>query len=688
MSQDLLGGDRSRDESCLSREQVLSCESLPTLPSVAMELLDKTSNPNVSINEIAGLIQSDPGLSAKILKTVNSSFYGLSKPCPSIDRAITMLGLRAVKSLVLGFSVVNLSEGLGETFDLDVFWRHTILAAAGAREIGLLINHSEPDEMFTAGMFQNMGVLAMVVAAPQEYGQLLAKAGEDQCRLYELENQMLGFNHAEIGAQLARRWRMPEQIAQAVEQHHDYDEAQSDSQTVQAVILGSMAARVVIEEKDGQAMADLIFRLDRWFGFNESQVEQFLEGVMDAGRKFGRLLGQGVGALPNSQTLLARANEQLVEVQLATQREADNFQQQARDYQQAATTDGLTGIANRKCFDGLVEQAVAHAQANATAVSVLFCDADKFKWVNDTYGHQAGDVVLIEMARRLVGAVGDMGTVCRYGGEEFVVVLPGLCAKQAGQTAEALRLAIESEPFDLSQVPDAVPSLNRTISVGLAAWQPGDTDEVAAQELVQRADKAVYVAKQSGRNNVKCWAADLEDQPADVPVGDPAGAPGDVPGACAENAAAETCDYALSAGAKPAQGERSVLIVEDDPLALRLLEVMFSRVPGVHVASVDDGRKAIDYLRESHQPSHRRPDLIVCDLNVPGYNGLQIVRALQSNSRFNDIPVVVVTGSSDRRMWEQCQSAGAVGVYGKEEIGLDMEGWCRRVVEGIVKRAA
>src|SRR5690606_2994663 len=130
-----------------------------------------------------------------------------------------------------------------------------------------------------------------------------------------------------------------------------------------------------------------------------------------------------------------RANERMFEQQLIAHREAEQAQQDA-------ITDGLTGVPNRKHFDGLVSRTVADAISSKTPLAVLFSDADHFKFVNDTYRHPCGDAVLIELARRVTQTVGDRGTACRYGGEEFVVVLPGLNLEQATDVGEAIRRSI------------------------------------------------------------------------------------------------------------------------------------------------------------------------------------------------------------------------------------------------------
>jgi diguanylate cyclase (GGDEF)-like protein len=294
----------------------------------------------------------------------------------------------------------------------------------------------------------------------------------------------------------------------------------------------------------------------------------------------------------------------------------------------------------------------------------LFSDADKFKFVNDTYGHPCGDAVLVELARRVTDTVGERGTVCRYGGEEFVVVLPGLDIHQASEVGEQIRQAIEADPFVLDGVPGAPEQpLPRSVSVGVAAWSPGYAD-VTAEQLTQRADKAVYAAKEAGRNNVKRWGMDTGRRAAD-------------------QRADQAANLGVPTDALPRDRYTHVLLIEDDPLAARLIRTMFEQNNGVSVHCRPDGRSAIEFLRDSQAPGGRLPDLILCDLNVPGYNGLQIVKALKSHARFSTIPFVMMSATAEAPQREACSKIGITKIHDKLEISEDLKGWCAELVRGL-----
>jgi len=166
-----------------------------------------------------------------------------------------------------------------------------------------------------------------------------------------------------------------------------------------------------------------------------------------------------------------------------------------------AVTDGLTGLHNRRYLDSHLKMLFTRAQARGKSLSVCITDIDRFKQVNDTYGHDAGDEVLKEFATRVRSTVRGADLACRYGGEEFVVVMPDTAPDVAALIAERLRSIIESRPFVLK---GAGLSLDITASMGIATACRGVQ---TPEQLLKQADLALYQAKRDGRNRVVAAAA-------------------------------------------------------------------------------------------------------------------------------------------------------------------------------------
>ncbi|MEL6436415.1 MAG: PleD family two-component system response regulator [Pseudomonadota bacterium] len=166
-----------------------------------------------------------------------------------------------------------------------------------------------------------------------------------------------------------------------------------------------------------------------------------------------------------------------------------------------AVTDGLTGLHNRRYLDTHLVTLVERAHKRDRALSLLITDIDHFKTVNDTYGHDAGDDVLREFARRLRASVRGMDLACRYGGEEFVIVMPDTPAPLAQEVAERLCEGVASQPFKVGDGQE----LELTTSIGVATLAEDDRADPAA--LMRKADQALYAAKDGGRNQVIADAA-------------------------------------------------------------------------------------------------------------------------------------------------------------------------------------
>lgn len=167
-----------------------------------------------------------------------------------------------------------------------------------------------------------------------------------------------------------------------------------------------------------------------------------------------------------------------------------------------ATHDGLTGLLNRSAVMEILHKELARSQRDGQPLSVLLADLDHFKQINDTYGHLVGDAVLREASARLKSTIRRYDSVGRYGGEEFLAILPGCDAAGGAAQAERLRLALASEPFSIGG--QAVPvtcSIGCTLCSGVS---PRDADS-----LVREADQALYTAKKHGRNRIESACAEI-----------------------------------------------------------------------------------------------------------------------------------------------------------------------------------
>lgn len=627
-------------------DRIMSCSTLPTLPTVAVQLLELTRDPNVTIPQIGKLVQFDQGLAAKVLKTANSSLYGLSKPCTTIDRALGFLGLKTVKSLVLSFSLVDSTKGIGEKlgFDQDAYWRRAIYTAAAARTIAARTGACDPDEAFLGGLFQDMGVLASVAALGRPYIALLEGASGSHRSLSELELSEMGFTHARVGADLAAKWKLPAELVACIRFQDDGSaEPGEHKELVRVARLGSLAAAVLMGDAGGTPLGDLRVGLRAMRGgATTADLEGLLATIAETASQLAATFRKSLGERPDIARMMAEANERLLEMQLETTREADGLRANQQTLERQALTDALTGVGNRKKFDHAVDILHKDCAAAGVPLGVLFIDADRFKNVNDRHGHAAGDAVLVELARRISARVGDAGVVCRYGGEEFTVLLPRLDESACAELAERIRRDVEARPIATGHVPGAMESISISVSIGVACRCA--TGASSASAFVRAADEALYVAKHEGRNRVRTAQGFAEAEPA-------------------------------SAGVRV-----RVLVVDEDPLASLLIQTALQRRPGVEAEWVGTIPEAVERLRESSRVGRERFDAIVCDLCVQDVSSVEFIRRVRSEAAGRALRIMVVAATTDPKRYEPCMLAGADAWCPKARVAADMNEWVGRVV--------
>ncbi len=625
---------------------VLSCPSLPSLPAIAAKLIELTGDPDVQISEIAQTVQQDQALAGKVLKTVNSSFYGLPNKCGSIERAMGFLGLNTVKSLVLGFSLVETTSNVDhDGFDMVGHWRRTLMGATASRKIAEMFNLSDKDEVFTAALFQDMGMLAIFTAKREEYMDTIRDI--DHGQLCAVENDAFGFDHAEVGSTLARKWQLPSSIADAIEYHHSPEIAKAeDIEMVRAVALGTEVAEALSVEAPGTAVSHIEELVAKWFPNQKLDITQLFEEVNESAKELASLFNTEIGAIKDVNTLMALAQDRGLELQI-------NMQRQTETLKREAVTDGLTGIPNRKEFDRVLEDTYSTYQSSGTGYAVLFFDADKFKSVNDTHGHAVGDAVLIELAKRTTETVGSEGTVCRYGGEEFGVILPGYNVLNAAMLAERVRSEIAGTPFDIRELDDGPDELPITVSIGVSAIDAGPTDRISkSDQLVVEADAGVYAAKAAGRNNVQVWNPQAESAKQDEP--------------------AAPLDLKVPAGF---ESKKRVVIVEDDSLAATLLITLLKRQAEVDVRWFKNGRAAIDFFSESVSNQEHPCDVIVCDFNMPEYSGFDVFDSFKNLGLKGLIPFYLLTANESTDLKQKASEMGVTELIGKSNFAKNFSKW-------------
>jgi HD-like signal output (HDOD) protein len=180
-------------------------------------------NPNASPRQIGALIERDAGLASKLLKSANSAYYGAPGKIKTVSQAISVMGLSAVRSIVVGQAYQQMTSvrGASKRFDRLAFWQHSLATASAARVLAKLKGWRDPEEAFLAGLLHDAGRLVMDKFLPNEFDQILTLALERVIPLFDAEREVLGYTHVEVGDLLGAEWNMPESMRDALRRHHD-----------------------------------------------------------------------------------------------------------------------------------------------------------------------------------------------------------------------------------------------------------------------------------------------------------------------------------------------------------------------------------------------------------------------------------------------------------------------------------
>ena len=500
-------------------QKIWASAQLPTLPSVALRLIELSRSPTTDIRDIVSVIKSDPAIVARLLKAANSSFFGLAAKVTSIDHAVVLLGSTPVTALALGFSLVDVAachEKLGEVY--ASYWLQSAVQATAARMLAARESLRNEEDLFLAGLLLDLGRLAMLKTIPQDYQSVVEAALSVQRPLHEVETEVLGINHIEVGVELMRRWNLPETFSEAVRWHHESVEALcSPDAPVQDAPLWTTALAAAFGEyfcgpAKGLALGRLRTLAEKFFRFSTTEIDIFLNDLRGRMDEIADLFSVDAQDLHTPAELLAQANEQLALLAISAQAESAhaharqevveheirNLEVKHEKLKQQALRDPLTRLYNRQFFDETMAREVQRCARNALPIGVIFFDADRFKQVNDSLGHAFGDEVLKRIAAVAAENIRGSDVLARYGGEEFVILVGQPSEKGLEKLAERIRSGVESSEILFQHHRACI-----TVSVGAALTIPDRSGLSDGSDLVRAADQAMYEAKQAGRNRIR-----------------------------------------------------------------------------------------------------------------------------------------------------------------------------------------
>jgi diguanylate cyclase (GGDEF)-like protein len=499
-------------------EAVLTSKELPTLPIIASKLLTLTAREDTTLTDLANLIAQDIALSAKVLRVANSSFYSFPQQIASINQAVSILGINAVRSLVLSFSFLSLGgKHKNSLFDFEQFWERSVIEAAAAKLILEQVANANSEEAFTCGLLQNIGQLIFAVTLPKEYAlvvqnkleRITGKNPDEN----DLEKQIIGVTHDAVGYEVTGVWGLPESLRLPIKYHHQPSAYKENNlrhkQNIRAVYLASLLSQIFysdtpeiyherFRDEAKQLLGLRVLDVNTILKMIDKVIEQsahFFDIKIKPVKTVGEILQEANLRLTLINLSYEEMNRELIKSKMALEKLSEELGQKNRLLENLANIDGLTEINNHRFFQNFLDAEINRSIRNGRTISLLLADIDRFKNFNDTYGHQTGDFVLKEFSRITKKAIREYDLIARYGGEEFVFVLPETEPEEAMVVAEKLRKTVEDYTFD-----DGVNTFHITISIGVASARA--ESGFKKDDLIGLADEALYESKNAGRNRV------------------------------------------------------------------------------------------------------------------------------------------------------------------------------------------
>jgi putative nucleotidyltransferase with HDIG domain len=270
-------------------------KDIPTLPAIVFELNKYLQNPDTSIKTVCDTIEKDQAITLKILKLVNSAFYGFKSKISDLRNAVVLLGYNAVRNAIVSLSVISsFPKRINlENFDISQFWKHSLAVAVTSKSIALLSKKESADNCFVGGLLHDTGKVILAQYFPELFETVWSTLRNEDLTFYEAEQRRLPIDHAKIGAHLAAKWQLPTGLVDAIRWHHDFQPESKSSNFVRNIYL----ANFIVNSYDADPelrldlakmhpavinfMMDLLEDVGDWYsgltGEIESAYEFFLE---------------------------------------------------------------------------------------------------------------------------------------------------------------------------------------------------------------------------------------------------------------------------------------------------------------------------------------------------------------------------------------------------------------------------
>jgi putative nucleotidyltransferase with HDIG domain len=263
---------------------VEAVNDLPALPQVVVQVIKLTEDPDSTAQDINRVLSQDQAITARVLKMANSAFYGFPRRIGSITDAIVLLGFRTLRSIVMAASVSDIlvQEMPGYALEYGELWRHSQCTAMAARLIARKSKFALLDLAYTAALLHDIGKVILNGTMQEAYREVVAKVTDDNISFINAEDEILGFNHAQVGARVAEKWNLPPETVEAIQLHHSPDEAKVNRRLTAIVHL---ADAVCVAMGIGVGIDGMLYPMSgeamQLLGLDEIEIENIISELID-----------------------------------------------------------------------------------------------------------------------------------------------------------------------------------------------------------------------------------------------------------------------------------------------------------------------------------------------------------------------------------------------------------------------
>ena len=494
------------------RARVASLSYLPTAAAVAMKLVELGRKPEAEPSEYVRVISSDIALCSKLLSLANSSWFGVRYRVTKPQVAVNLLGLGTVRTLAITYCLTGLHNDLHLTGEESrMFWSASLCKAVVAREYASRHDPAVAEEAFAAGLLQDFALPIMYAVARPQMMSLLQDSDLSVKDRLGRDRDLFRMDHAQIARIVAQKLQLPELFIDAVAFHHDrrrLSEMGEGDALADAIYVASLFPHTsnVWNPQDADQLTEFLSHrappmdvrqfLDAVQRQFNQLYEYFEQGkVPDA--RLADLLEQATREAADNTTRLMGTVHELLQQAASAGQEVHQLLKQHTQLEEAAVRDPLTGALNRDGFTSRANELLSRTARCGAGLAVVYLDIDRFKQLNDTFGHACGDGALRQVVATMRESVRQTDLVARLGGDEFLVML-GDCREEA---ATGIIERIVSRVATLEIGAEQARSAKATLSAGFL-WVAPDGMTFPLETLLSTADRLMYEAKRSGGNRI------------------------------------------------------------------------------------------------------------------------------------------------------------------------------------------